>query len=144
MLTFPPDISFVVQIVSFLVLWFGLKRLLFDPALQVLEERERRTVGERHAADGLRTAAEGSAEDYQRRMHEIRVKLAADADATFKAIEAEERTIVSDAREQANAQLMQLRERLGRQAAEARPALASEAQTLSRQMLEQVLGRPVA
>ena len=144
MLTFPPDISFVVQIVSFLVLWFGLKRLLFDPALHVLEERERRTVGERHAADALRKAAEGSAADYERRMHEIRVKLAADAEATFKAIEAEERTILSAARDQAGTQLMQLRERLARQANEARPALASEAHTLARQMLERVLGRTVA
>ena len=65
-------------------------------------------------------------------------KLAADAEATFKAIEAEERKILSEAREQASAQLMQLRERLARQAAEARPALASEAQTLAGQMLERV------
>jgi hypothetical protein len=82
MLTFPPDISFVVQIVSFLVLWFGLKRLLFDPALHVLEERERRTVGARDAADGLRKAAEGSAADNEQRMKAIRVKFAADGSAS--------------------------------------------------------------
>jgi len=144
MLTFPPDFSFVIQIASFLVLWFGLKRLLFDPALHVLEERERRTVGERHAADGLRKAAELSAEDYERRMHEIRVKLAGDAEGSRTAIQTEERKIVSDAREQASAQLMQLREGLGRQASDARPALASEARTLAGQMLERVIGRPVA
>ena len=144
MLTFPPDISFVVQIVSFLVLWFGLKRLLFDPAMSVLEERERRTVGERHAADGLRKTAELSAADYERRMHELRVRLAGDAEATLNGIRTEERKILSDAREQASGQLMQLRDRLGRQASDARPALASEAQSLAGQMLEHVIGRTIA
>jgi F-type H+-transporting ATPase subunit b len=144
MLTFPPDISFVVQIVSFLVLWFGLKRLLFDPVLRVLDDRERRTVGEHQAADGLRKAAEVSAATYDQRMAEVRAQLAAESNTTFKAVEAEEQQIVADARAQANAQLAQLREQLGRQASEARPALAAEAQTLARQMLERVLGRAVA
>jgi len=144
MLTFPPDISFVVQILSFVVLWFGLKRLLFDPVQHVLEERERRTVGERHVAAELRKAADQSGADYERRMRELRVKLAGEAEETRNTIQGEERKILSDAREQASAQLMQLRERLGRQASEARPALASEAQTLAVQMVEHVIGRPVA
>ena len=144
MLTFPPDISFVVQIASFLVLWFGLKRLLFDPALRVLEDRDRRTVGERHVADGLRKTAALSAEDYERRMHEIRVKLAAGAEDSLNVIRTEERKILSDAREQASAQLTQLRDSLGRQASDARPALAAEAHALAGHMLERVIGRPVA
>jgi F-type H+-transporting ATPase subunit b len=144
MLTFPPDISFVVQIISFVVLWFGLKRLLFDPTLHVLEARERRTTGELHAADGLRKAAELSAAEYEQRMQQLRVKLGSDAEATFKTIAAEERKILSDARDQAGTQLMQLRERLARQASDARPALASEAHSLAGKMLERVLGRTVA
>src|SRR5579862_5467363 len=116
MLTFPPDISFVIQIISFLILWFGLKRLLFDPAMHVLEERERRTSGERHAADELRKAAAVAEADYGRRMHEARVALNAEAEGAFKAIEAEEHSIVADARTQVSTQLMQLRERLTRQA----------------------------
>ncbi len=138
------DSSFAVQIVCFLVLWIGLKRLLFDPTLQVLEERERRTVGERHAADTLRKTAEQAATDYERRMHAMRITLGAEAETSFKTIEAEERKILSDAREHASAQLMQLRESLARQANEARPALSSEAQTLAGDMLERVIGRSLA
>jgi F0F1-type ATP synthase membrane subunit b/b' len=50
MIAFPPDITFVIQIISFFVLWFGLKRLLFDPVLQVVDERKARTVGVREEA----------------------------------------------------------------------------------------------
>jgi F-type H+-transporting ATPase subunit b len=144
MLTFPPDISFVIQIASFVVLWFGLKRLLFDPVMHVLEERERRTSGERHVAAELRKTAELSAADFERRMHEVRVALSVDGDATRKTIATEERQILSAAREHASGQLMQLRDSLNRQASEARPALASEAQSLASQMLERVIGRKIA
>jgi len=76
-------------------------------------------------------------------MQEMRVTLAAEADGTFKAIEAEEQAILSQARAQASAQLMRLRERLARQADDARPALTAEAQTLAGDMLERVIGRSV-
>jgi F-type H+-transporting ATPase subunit b len=142
MLTFPPDISFVVQIISFVVLWFGLKRLLFDPTIHVLEERERRTVGEQQAAAGLRKDAERSAEDYERRMQALRATLATDAEAAFKDVEAAANAIVAQAREQTGTELMQLRDALARQARDARPGLASEADALGAQMLERVLGRP--
>ena len=142
MLTFPPDISFVVQIVSFLVLWFGLKRLLFDPTLKVLDERERRTAGAQKAAAELRETATSAAADYDQRLHDIRLKLAGETEAARNAIQTDERKVLADAREQATAQLSQLRERLTRQVGEARPALASEAAALAQQMTDRLLGRP--
>ena len=43
MLKIPPDWgTFCVLIVSFLVFWFIFKRLLFDPFLKLLADRERR------------------------------------------------------------------------------------------------------
>jgi F-type H+-transporting ATPase subunit b len=141
MLTFPPDFSFAIQIISFFVLWFGLKRLLFDPVLSVLEERESRTSGARREAAQIAAAAETSAAEYERRMHEVRLALASEADATRNAIQVEERRVLSDAREQANSQLAQLRERLAAQAQSARPAIASEARDLAVRILEGVVGR---
>ncbi len=141
MLTFPPDLTFVIQIVSFLVLWFGLKRLLFDPVLHVLEERESRTAGVRRQAAEVAAAAETSAAEYGRRMQEIRLALAAEADATHTAVQAEERRLLSEARDQANAQLARLRERLSTQTLAARPAVALEASDLAARILERVVGR---
>jgi magnesium transporter len=36
-----PDFTLVIQIITFLILWFGLKRLLFDPTLHILDATER-------------------------------------------------------------------------------------------------------
>jgi F-type H+-transporting ATPase subunit b len=143
MLTFPPDFSFVIQIFSFVVLWFGLKRLLFDPVLQVLEMRESRTTGASQQAMETKAAAEVSAAEYERRLRDVRHRLAAEAEAAHAAAQAEERRVLAEARERASAELADLRESLNRQAAAARPALASAARDLAARMYERVVGRPL-
>jgi F-type H+-transporting ATPase subunit b len=135
------DSSFFIQIASFLILWFGLKRLLFDPMVRVLDEREARTTGSRRAAAAMRTAADVAAAEYERRIHEVRVALAADAEAARHATQDAERQIVTAARDEASHQLTQLRETLRRQAEAARPAVATEARELSARILERALGR---
>ena len=144
MLTFPPDISFVVQIISFLLLWFGLKRLLFDPILQVLETRHARTVGTSREAAEIRAAADLAAADYERRMQEVRRTLGRESEAARAETQTEERRLLAEARERANTQLQQLRESLARRAAAARPALASEARELAARVIERVVGRSLA
>jgi F-type H+-transporting ATPase subunit b len=143
MLTFPPDFSFVIQLVSFFVLWVGLKRLLFDPMLHLLAEREARTTGTRQAAAEMSAAAQVSQSEYERRMQEVRLTLAAEADAARNANQAEEQQILSDTRAQAGTQLSQLRDSLRRQADAARPALLAEAHDLAGRILERVVGRSV-
>ena len=141
MLTFPPDISFVVQIVSFLVLWFGLKRLVFDPMQAVLDARDQRTVGERSAATAMRESADAAAHNYERRMEEVRVTLARESEARRTAIQNEERQLLNDARGRASAQLQQVQQRLARDAEASRGAIATEAQGLARSIFARIVGR---
>jgi len=144
MLTFPPDITFAIQIASFFVLWLGLKRLLFDPVMHVLETREARTTGLGKEAAELRAAAERSATEYDRRMRDVRLALSAEAEQQRSVTRSEERQLITAARERASTELLQLREQLQRQAEAARNALASEAHALSTRMLERVSGRDLA
>jgi F-type H+-transporting ATPase subunit b len=144
MLTFPPDISFVIQIASFFVLWFGLKRLIFDPVVHVLEERESRTVGARNAAAEMTAAAGTSQAEYEHRIQDVRVALAAEGEAARTATQNAEREVITQARDEAGAQLQRLRESLARQMEAAQPTLLSEARDLSVRMVERVVERPVA
>jgi F0F1-type ATP synthase membrane subunit b/b' len=141
MLTFPPDSTFVIQIVSFLVLWFGLKRLLFDPMLGVLQEREARTTGARQAAAEMNAAAHVTETEYERRMHEVRQALAAEADAAHHANQAAGQRLLSDTRAEASTQLSQLRDSLRRQVEEARPGLSAAARDLASRISARVIGR---
>ncbi len=60
MLKIPPDWgTFFALIVSFLVFWFIFKRLLFDPFLKLLADRERKLKGLKDRTEQL--IREGSA-----------------------------------------------------------------------------------
>jgi F-type H+-transporting ATPase subunit b len=144
MLTFPPDSSFLVQIVLFVILWIGLKRLLFDPVMHVLEARDARTSGLNREAAAMKASAEQSAGEYERRMHEVRHRISAAAEAERAAAHTEERQLVAEARQQASSRLMQLRETLAGEAEAARAALGVEAHDLSIRMLERAVGKKIA
>jgi F-type H+-transporting ATPase subunit b len=144
MLTFPPDSSFLIQIVLFIVLWIGLKRLLFDPVLHVLETRDARTSGLNREAAAMKASAEQSAAEYERRMREVRHEISASAEAERAAAHTEERQRIAEARQQASNQVMQLRDRLADEAEAARTALGAEAHELSVRMLESVVGKKIA
>ena len=46
------DYSVVYQIILFVVLWLILNKVLFQPYLHLLEERERKTTGAQHDSAG--------------------------------------------------------------------------------------------
>jgi len=143
MLTFPPDSSFLIQIVLFIVLWIGLKRLLFDPVLRVLEARDARTSGLNREATAMKASAEQSATEYERRMREVRHQISASAEAERATAHTEERQLIAEARQEASGRLMQLRERLAGEAEAARGALAAEARDLSVRMFERAVGKKI-
>lgn len=141
MLTFSLG-SFLVQIVSLLVLCVGLNKLIFGPMLEVIEERDRRTSGARHDAVAMRGEAERDAAEYERKMQQARTRIGTETDSARAATGAEERAIQADARRRSSEQLTELRSRLAAQAEQARQALAGEVGSLAEQIFERVVGRP--
>ena len=144
MLTFPPDYTFFVQIVLFFVLWIGLKKLLFDPVVAMLEAREARTTGAKAAAAQTRSATEVSAAEYEHKLQEARQQAVRDAGVVRTATAAEEQRVLETAREEAARHLAMLRDDLSRQAEAARPTLDGEVQQLATRMVERVAGRSLA
>jgi F-type H+-transporting ATPase subunit b len=136
----PPDITFVIQIISFFVLWFGLKRLLFDPVLKVIDERKARTVGVREEAAHLRANATQSEAQFDREITHVRDELGRQADSARHATDAEERQIVATARGQASARLKEQRDQLRAQAESAASALAGESASLANLIVRKVVG----
>lgn len=141
MLKIPPDFTFVVQVVSFFILWLGLKAIIWDPMLKLLEQREARTSGAKHAAEESKAAAVVTAAEYDSKMKEVRSALAAEAQAARDATEKAEHSVLAGARDAAAQQLGQLRDNLGRQAAASRDSISTEARGLASRMVERVAGR---
>ena len=140
MIAFPPDISFVIQIVSFFVLWMGLKRLLFDPVLQVIDERTARTTGVREQAMELRATAAQIEAELDHRITQVREDLGRRADTARHATDEEERHILATARDQAATELKAQRDQIRVQAEAARSALAGESSSLASLIVGKVVG----
>ena len=137
------DYTVLVQIVSFLFLWFLLTRLLFRPFLGLLEERERKTEGVRVEAAALAQEAERFRAEY-----EGRIATARDEGAAIKqilrleALELRE-SLLAQAREEASHHLQTMREEVQRELRRARELGTREAEVIARQMAEKILGRKI-
>ncbi len=138
------DWTFAAQIITFLIVWAGLKSLLFDPMLGVLEERESRTKGNQEKASTLRSEAEALHADYEERIREVRHALHEQLEENRKAAVAEERQIVAAARDAAAAQLSETRAEVAAQIEQARAALRGQAEALAAEVADRVLGRQAA
>lgn len=131
----------LVQILSFVALWFALKKLLFDPVSAVLDERQKRTSGVQSDAHHMQEAAATAEADYQKRLQDVRRSLAGETDAERARTAAEQQRVMSEAQAAASTLLAAERGNIQQQAATARTALDASAQSLAALMLERIGGR---
>ncbi|MGH7829798.1 MAG: ATP synthase F0 subunit B [Candidatus Binatia bacterium] len=137
------DYTIIVQIVSFLLLWFFLSRLLFRPFLRLLEEREQRTEGARAEAALLREEAERLRAEYEEQVMRAKDEGASIKEALrHEAAKARER-LLGEARETASRRLEAMRAEMQRELQRGRELGAREADAVGAQMVEKILGRKV-
>ena len=138
------DLSLFVQLGFFLVLLLVLKPVLFDPMMQLFEEREKRIEGTRHEA----TKVDEKSAKAKAKADAIVAK-GRDAGALERdALRAEgikrEAELMSQVRAQSTETLEKGRSQIAEEATSARKELRDAAGTLGREMATRVLGREVA
>ena len=143
MLSFPPDWTFVFQILLFLVLWTFLRRLLFEPNLAVLKTREDRGAGALKEASQVKAEAEEMGEQYRTRLTEIRAGAMQQVDIVYREAEEQTRALLVSARADAARTVAGMRETLAQELAEARQSLTASVPTFSREIAAKLLGRPL-
>ncbi|OFV88593.1 MAG: hypothetical protein A3J75_06225, partial [Acidobacteria bacterium RBG_16_68_9] len=122
-----PDYSLIIQVVTFLVLWACLKRLVFDPMSQVLDDRHQRTVGTRAVAESMLAGVQSARDEHANTVQAVRHEIAQQAEASRKAAHAAHNQALAEARGEAAAEQERQRAALQEQLANARRALDAEA-----------------
>lgn len=140
-MTLDLDGTFAIQIASFLILWVVLRRLLFDPTLAVLDEREKRTRGSHEAASHMHADVAAMRAEYDQRVRGAREKSVAELEASRKLTAAEERTVLGAARDEAAAHIARARIQVEKQAEAAHATLLRDAGPLADELVEKVAGR---
>ena len=135
MLAFPPDWTFLGQIVLFLVLWAVLRRVLFEPNLVLLADREHNSAG------ALQEATEVKGQEYRTQLAEARSGAMQEVDAVYREAQEQSQELVEQAREESSQTLAQLRQSLESEIAEARHDLEQRIPDFSNQIAARLLGR---
>ncbi len=137
------DYTLFIQMVNFIVLVILMNFLIFKPILKILDERRGNIDGAMAEARRLMEEAERLMEEYNKKVLEVRQQaLQIVNEGRVQAVE-EQRKALAKAREEAEAQIKTLRERIEHEQEEASTALKRMVQALSISIAERLLGRAI-
>jgi F-type H+-transporting ATPase subunit b len=144
MLKIPPDWgTFCALIVSFLVFWFIFKRLLFEPFLKLLSDRERRLKGLKERTEQLIREGREAHERHEREIVAVRREALAERESERRRAEEEVAHLMEDARLAAKDSIEQVRAEIERELRAAEQQLGNLGENLAAELAERVLGRPL-
>ncbi len=141
MIKLPPDITFVIQLVSFLIFWQLMRVILFVPMQRALKARTEGMRGARERAEALVAEAAQLESSIEAKLDEARRAGARAAEEIRRRAETEEQAIATRYRDEALALLERERATTETQVAAVRAPLQTEATRLSDEVVRRVLGR---
>lgn len=138
------DISIVYQVILFVVLWLILSKVLFQPYLKLLDERERRTSGAQHDSTELEREGARLRAQYEEKIAQAQSVAAAEREGILQVAREEREKILGQARQEAEQTLARRRQEIATALESERRLAAAEAATLAVDIASKVLGRKVA
>ena len=135
------DIAFVFQLVNFLVLVLLLNVFLYKPIRKQIADRGALISGAKEKSAAVDAEVQGKLAAYETRMREIRAGAADERGVLKKEAQLEEAAILDKARAESTATLAAIKEKVAKEAADARRLLKESAESLSADICEKVLGR---
>ena len=141
MIELPPDYTFVIQVVSFVVFWQLMRVLLFIPTQRALAARAAHTDGARERAAALNAQAGEITREVDAVLADARQSALREAEAVRRRSESEEEGVLARYRAEAAALLERERLTTESQVAAAREPLRQEAERLASDVVGKVLGR---
>jgi F-type H+-transporting ATPase subunit b len=135
------DLSFVFQLVNFLALMMLLNVFLYKPIRKQLADRAAQISGAKAKSAAVDKEVQEKLASYEARMREIRAGAADERGVLKKEAQAEESAILDKARAEATQALSSIKDKVAKEAEDARRLLKQSAEALSADICEKVLGR---
>lgn len=137
------DLTFVLQMLLFLLLVVLLKPFLFDPILRVFEERERRTDGARDEAREMQKKAGELLQRYEAELRRINEAAAQERDRIRAETGKLEAQILQEAREATARIIDSGRQQIAQQVEKVRFDLGRNSEKLAHDIASRALGREI-
>lgn len=135
------NLAFVIQIINFGILALILNIFLYKPIRKVLSERRQVIDGAREKAQAVDDEVQAKMAQYEARLREAKAEAGARRAEALKQAQAEETVILEKARRDASDSLSTIKDRVATEAAQAREILKAQAEALSGDICEKILGR---
>ncbi len=132
----------VPTVLTVLAFYLILRSLFFRPLLQVMAERESRTVGAQKAAEAAQAAAADKVKQYQDALRQARAQVYGEQDAARKKLLDERAALLKAARTRAAAEVNTAKERVATELAAARRDVEATVAQLSAEIARRLLQIP--
>lgn len=133
--------AFFVQLINFGILVLVLNIFLFKPIRKVLADRRQVVDGARDKAAAVDLEVQEKMALYEVRLRDAKAVAGERRTESLKLAQSEETAVLEKARAEATASLGTIRDRVAKEAADARVLLKQQAELLSGDICEKILGR---
>lgn len=135
------DLAFAVQVVNFGLLVLVLNIFLYKPIRAMLAQRRQEIQSARERAVAVDDQVQAKVAQYEARLREAKAEVGAKRTELVKDAQAEEARVMDKARQEAAGSLAAIRERVAKESTAARDLLKQQAEQLSGEICEKILGR---
>ena len=138
-----PDISLIVQIANFLIIIWLLNIVLYRPIRKILIERKEKITSLEQNVEKLNEDAAGKDEAFLVGIKDARTKGLKEKEVLLKEGTEEEKKIIEQINQKAQANLAEVRDKIATDAQNVRASLNKEIDTFANAISEKILGRAV-
>ncbi len=138
------DWTLFLQMANFIALIFILNAVLYKPIRKILIERKKKIQGAEESIKGDQQDAAETMQTFQTKIGEAKMKGHQQKEALKEAGQEEERRLVDEINQKAQADLEAVRVQIAKDAGAARDKLKSEVKAFSSAIAEKILGRAVS
>lgn len=135
------DLAFVLQFINFGLLVLILNAFLYKPIRAMLAQRRQEIQAAREKAVAVDEQVQSKVSQYEARLQDARAEAGAKRAELVKAAQEEEARLMEKARQDASGSLAAIRERIATESASAKSMLKEQAEGLSNEICEKILGR---
>ena len=135
------NLAFVVQLINFGILVLVLNIFLYKPIRKVLADRRQVIDSARDKAVAVDEEVQAKMAQYEARLREAKTEAGAHRTEALKQAQLEETALLEKARKEASDSLASIRNRVAKEASDARELLKKQAELLSGDICEKILGR---
>lgn len=135
------NLAFFVQILNFGILVLVLNIFLYKPIRKVLADRRQVIDGARDKSAAVDLEVQEKMAQYEARLRDAKAEASVRKAEALKQAQAEETAVLEKARKEATESLGSIRDRVAKDAADARALLKQQAELLSGDICEKILGR---